>query len=181
MIDIYEISSPIDISNSRVEFANNETENLFEFFMSSENQLPQPQDIKLIAQKNLTNEDIKKADFLNAIINVPIFSSRFVKKFQNQLVSEILFYPCTISKSHIFYIGKILNFLKIIDYANSKYMPLSDPNDPPILVEPKFMPPSSNFFIARDVIESTHYVVSKKFKDLIIKNKFEINFKKIKN
>lgn len=181
MTDIYEISSPIENSNSRVEFIKNEAGHLFEFFMSSENQHLPPKNIKLIAQRNLTNEQITKADFLDAIINIPIFSDRLVKKLQDKLSGDVLFYPCSVNQSHIFYIGKILKSLKIIDCSNSKYIPLSNPNDPPILFEPKFISPQSDFFIARDITESTRYVVSDKFKNLIESEGFEINFKKVNN
>jgi hypothetical protein len=181
MTDIYELSSPIANSNSRVEFTNNESGHLFEFFIPSENQHLPPKKMKLMAQTSLTDEHIAKADFLDAIVSIPIFSDRLVKKLQDRLSGDLLFYPCTVNQSHIFHAGKILKSLKIIDYSNSKYMPLSDPNEPPILFEPKFISPQSDFFIARDINESTRYVVSDKFKNLMESEGFEINFKKANN
>ncbi|HGH1331712.1 TPA: hypothetical protein ACJKLF_003752, partial [Salmonella enterica subsp. enterica serovar Goldcoast] len=68
----------------------------------------------------------------------------------------------------------------LIDYDKSEYLKLSDPSDKPILSSPVYLSNTpESFYIARDIMESTKFLVSELFKELVVKNNLNIKLKEI--
>ncbi|WP_160619752.1 hypothetical protein [Mixta intestinalis] len=132
------------------------------------------------AQSGLTANLLSNLDAVNATINIPVFSENFKIKAGESLSRDVIFYPCLVDNKYKYYACKIKTKCQLIDYDNSEYMKLSDPSDKPILTSPAYLSNTpENFYIARDIMESTRFLVSELFKDLIVKNNFNIKLKEI--
>ena len=105
-----------------------------------------------VAQKKLSKKDLKTCDYLEGIVGIPIFSSRFINVFSHILNDDVDFYPIEIQCGEVvqeFYLAKIKNYMNLINYEESGFRTLRDGSK--ILSHPIIIHNSlDDFLIARD-------------------------------
>ena len=96
-----------------------DSQRYWDFFIENKNVIPyQYVNPLLVAGKGYTYNQILKLDFLNCIIPIPIFSCKFVKKYNELLKEELQFFPCKIKikdKTVDFFLGRIIKSDNILD------------------------------------------------------------------
>lgn len=132
-----------------------------------------------VAQKDLKEKDLKRCDYLQGIVNIPIFSSRFVNELSCILKNEIAFYPIEIQCKGIseeFYLAKIKNYMNLIDYEKSGFRTLRDGSR--ILSYPKIILHnlSDDFLIARDEKNKSEWIVSEHLKKIVEETGLKMKF-----
>ena len=119
----YYMSSMLKKAETLIEFQK-QTDRLFDFFLLDSINGDFLNHIKLkgFSQEDMNEEDLEKCDFLRGVINIPIFSERFVAQFSSLLKHEVAFYPIEIKckeRVKLFYLAKINKHLRWIDYDKS--------------------------------------------------------------
>ncbi|MWP50398.1 MULTISPECIES: hypothetical protein [unclassified Gilliamella] len=133
------------------------------------------------AQQGYNSNNIVKIDYLKCSSPVPIFSQRFVKTLHNKLSQDIEFIPCKVICNNIiydFYVGRILNFIQLIDKEKSEYYELSEGEkiiDIPVYSSSVNM----DFYIARDSEEKNLYAITDKMKEMLTEYNFNIILKEV--
>lgn len=130
-----------------------DSQRYWDFFIENKNVIPfQYVNPLLVAGKGYTYNQILKLDFLNCIIPIPIFSCKFVKKYNELLKEELQFFPCKIKikdKTVDFFLGRIIKSDNILDLQRSGSRTLTDGSPCQIL----------HFSIKQDVIISIFYEI----------------------
>lgn len=157
-----------------------DSQRYWDFFIENKNVIPfQYVNPLLFAGKGYTYNQIQKLDFLNCIVPIPVFSCRFVKKYKELLKSELQFFPCKIKikdKTIDFFLGRILKSDNILDLKRSGSRTLTDGSslpDVPFFYQKR----NDNFYVLRDCLFKSHYIVSKCFADLC--EEFNIEVKSV--
>ena len=90
----YYIQSIVNKSETLIVFQGN-TDRLVKCFVLNDNNDIFLQFSKLVgvAQRNLREKDLRMCDYLQGIVGIPIFSSRFMNEFSPILNNEVDFYP----------------------------------------------------------------------------------------
>ncbi|APY71111.1 hypothetical protein J9S84_000949 [Salmonella enterica] len=81
------------------------------------------------AQDNFSIAKIKKADYLPVIRGIPVFSEKAKNIFEKIIPDEMSFYECIIEcdgGETIFFIGKVNDYLPLINNKKSSCRKLSD-------------------------------------------------------
>lgn len=123
-----------------------------------------------------------KYDFFEVLTGVPLFSQRFKDRVGSILSNEMKLIDCIVKldgEEFLCYAGKILNYVNFVDYEKSGYMKSPVSGDPPILIDPFYIDPNTDFYIAKDSKVVTHYAVSEKFVSLVKSHKLAIEFFKL--
>lgn len=175
----YYIQSILNKPETLIVFQGN-TDRLVKYFVLNDDDGKFLQFSKLVgvAQKDLREEDLKKCDYLQGIVGVPIFSSRFVNELSYILENEVVFFPIEIQcKGAVeeFYLAKIENYMSLIDYEKSGFRTLRDGSK--ILSHPRVIHNSlDNFLIARDEKNKSEWIVSEKLKKIAEGIGFKMKF-----
>lgn len=131
-----------------------------------------------IAPEGFTDKLLLSTDFLEEMLDIPIFSKRFVETLGHELQEYAEFYSCQIYLHGIgypFYLARIKNCLSIIDEQKSGYRLLPNGNkiiDEPIIIKDGI---DTNLLIVKD-LEYPFIVVSESFKQMVKKAKLKIGF-----
>lgn len=157
-------------SNQIIHFkSQSDSQRYWKFFVENEDIiLPHYVNPLLIAEKGYTQQQIQTLDFLNCILPIPLFSERFVEKNSDILKNEILFFPCKIKKEKDiteFFLGRILRSGDILDVQHSGSRRLMDGTQIPDIPF-MYRIEAEDFYILRDKIYKSHYIISKKFASL---------------
>lgn len=175
----YYIQSIVNKSETLIIFQGN-TDRLVKCFVLNDNNDKFLQFSKLVgvAQRNLREKDLRMCDYLQGIVGIPIFSSRFMNEFSPILNNEVDFYPIEIQCNGIveeFYLAKIKNYIDLIDYEKSGFRTLRDGSK--ILSHPRVINKSlDNFLIARDKENKSEWVVSEEFKNIADRTGLKMKF-----
>lgn len=133
--------------------------------------------LTFVAQKGYTLKNISNTDCMISAIGL-LFSGRFINILGKKLEEDIQFYPCILKCENIdfkWYAIRIKRRIPIIDETTSIYRELSDGIK--FLDVPRFKKDiSTPFFIAKDTVWKSCYVVSELFKELCEKNNMLIEF-----
>lgn len=122
----------------------------------------------LIADVGYSLRQLKRLDFLNYILPIPIFSERFVEKNAETLKDDLLFFPCSVQSKHDilpFYMGRILNISSILDVERSGKWQLTDGSwipDVPFV----YHKANNDHYIVRDATHRSHYVASERLREI---------------
>ena len=111
----------------------------------------------LIADVGYSLRQLKRLDFLNCILPIPIFSERFVEKNAETLKDDLLFFPCSVQSKHDmlpFYMGRILNISSILDVERSGKWPFV------------YHKANNDHYIVRDATHRSHYVASERLREI---------------
>ncbi|EJK0523834.1 hypothetical protein NKL93_001812 [Salmonella enterica] len=177
---LYELCLQVDNKDSYIDFERRYAPDIFKFFIMDVDSAVIKKELMAFAQSGLTENLLSNLDAVNATINIPIFSENFKIKVGEALSEDVIFYPCLINDKYKYYACKIKTKYQLIDYSKSEYLKLLDPDDKPILSSPVYLSNTSeNFYIARDIMENTKFLVSELFKELIVKNNLNIKLKEI--
>ena len=122
--------------------------------------------------KNINNTDCMESSI------ALLFSDRFVNTLGKKLEQDMQFLPCTLiceNQEFKWYAARINRRLSIIDEEASIYEELMDGEKTIDL--PRFRKDiTTPFFIAKDIVWDTYYVVSELFKELCENNNMLIEF-----
>lgn len=177
---LYELCHQVDNRDSYIDFERKYIPNIFRFFIMDVDSAVIKKELTASAQSGLTENLLSNLDAVNATINIPIFSENFKIKVGKALFEDVIFHPCLINGKHKYYVCKIKTKCQLIDYDKSEYLKLSDPSDKPILSSPVYLSNTpESFYIARDIMGSTKFLVSELFKDLVVKNNLNIKLREI--
>lgn len=139
------------------------------------------QKLVFTAQQGYNSNNIEKIDYLKCSSSVPIFSQQFVEILQDKLRQDMEFIPCKVicdNISYDFYVGRILNFIQLIDKEKSEYYELSEGEK--IMDIPVFSSSvNTDFYIARDSEEKNLYAITDKMKEVLIEHNFNIKLKEV--
>lgn len=168
---LFRLSCATNLREIYVKLSDRDMDKVFRYFLMDKKDIKLPEKLRGYPQCNLTDTLIEQLDYLEAIISVPVFSSRFVEKCADRLRDEVDFYPVTIVTSeneYPFYIGDIKNKIKLVDYNASEYIVLDDEEDF-LYNEALKSTGLKPFYIARDK-KDVVFIVSEKFKALTVEH-----------
>lgn len=178
MKNIYKLEIYKNFNPRHAVFSGGKLDKIHYFFITNDfSKKPDPRFIPVgVAPVNMSDQELEKIDYLSALTGIPLFSKKFVERFQEANLAGLEFSPCKLisssKKEHTFYIGIILNFLNI---QNRKLTELGQKRI--ALLSPTiFNKIEQDFIIARDIESRFLYVVSESFKNFCNLNALNIGF-----
>lgn len=136
------------------------------------------QSVKFVAREAYNLENIGETDFIRSVYRALLFSERFVEKVGNAMSEDVMFFPCKLICDGVgldWYVAKIKRRIPIIDKEASTYQTLSGGYK--IIAHARYRKDIEEpFFIASDIENGTHFVVSELFMDLCKQNGLLIKF-----
>lgn len=181
---LFRLSCATNLREIYVKFSDRDMDKVFRYFLMDKKDIKLPEKLRAYPQCNLTDTLIETLDYLEAIISVPVFSSRFFEKCGDILRDEIDFYPVTIVTSENefpFYIGDIKNKIKLVDYKASEYMATDNDDEEDFLYNEVLKSTGlKSFYIARDK-KDVVFIVSEKFKALTVDHNLNMRFFPVRN
>jgi hypothetical protein len=175
----YHLQTTINHELAVINITNNKND-VFNFFIgdSIDGFFLQTVTLEADAQAGYTVSNINSTDYLTAVINVPIFSRRFVETVGHIMSEDLEWYDLTVhcgGKNFLFYIGKVKKYLdNLIDKNRSSFIPLAGKQFLKKAVYNEDL--NSAFFCARDKEFRSRMVYSEKFLTIIRSKELRIDF-----